>query len=111
MVEQSLEDDLAEDVQVITLAGKSEIAEYMVVASGRSARKVGAMAEHLIMRLKTAGVSGVRIEGRLRADWILVHAGDVIVHLFRPDVRAYYNLEKLWGAEFEASERTLSALT
>ena len=111
MVEQSLEDDLAEDVRVITLAGKSEIAEYMVVASGRSARKVGAMAEHLIMRLKTAGIPGVRVEGQSRGDWILVDAGDVIVHLFRPDVRTYYNLEKLWGPEFEESGQAHSALT
>ena len=105
LVEQSLEDDLAEDVRIIALAGKSEIADYMVIASGRSARKVGAIAEYLITRLKTAGVPGIHAEGQTHADWILVDAGDVIVHLFRPDVRAYYDLEKLWEAELAPSER------
>ena len=110
LVEQSLEDDLAEDVRIIALAGKSEIADYMVIASGRSARKVGAMAEHLITRLKTAGVPGVHVEGQAHADWILVDAGDVIVHLFRPDVRAYYDLEKLWEMELVPSKRMHTAL-
>ncbi len=110
LVEQSLEDDLAEDVRIISLAGKSDIADYMVIASGRSARKVGAMAEHLITRLKTAGVPGIRAEGRTHADWILVDAGDVIVHLFRPDVRAYYDLEKLWEAELVPAGRIQTAL-
>lgn len=105
LVEQSLEDDLAEDVRIIPLAGKSDIADYMVIASGRSARKVGAIAEHLITRLKTAGVPGIHAEGQTNADWILVDAGDVIVHLFRPDVRAYYDLEKLWEAALVPAER------
>lgn len=110
VVERSLEDDLAEDVRIIPLAGKSEIADFIVIASGRSARKVGAIAEHLITRLKTAGVPGIHVEGQAHADWVLVDAGDVIVHLFRPDVRAYYDLEKLWEAELVPDARKQPAL-
>lgn len=109
-MERSLEDDLAEDVRVIPLAGKSDIADHMVIASGRSARKVGAMAEHLITRLKHAGLRGVHAEGRAHADWVLVDAGDVVVHLFRPEVRVYYDLEKLWEAELAPPERAHLAL-
>ena len=69
----------------------------MVIASGRSARQVGAMADHLREKLKAGGVDGVQAEGQERCDWVLVDAGDVIVHLFRPEVRAFYNLEKMWG--------------
>lgn len=97
LVTGSLEDDKAEDVVVIELASKSTMADYMVVASGRSTRQVGAMAEHLRERLKAAGHEGVGIEGQARCDWVLVDGGDVIVHLFRPEVRAFYNLEKMWG--------------
>ena len=96
LVETSLDDDQAIDVTVIPLAGKTDIAEYMVVASGRSARHVDATTDHLLLKLKGAGVGDVRSEGRENKDWILVDAGHVIVHLFRPEVRAYYDLEKLW---------------
>ena len=74
----------------------------MVVATGRSTRQVGAMAEHLCDKMKAGGLSGVSVEGAARADWILIDGGDVIVHLFRPEVRAFYNLEKMWGAELTA---------
>ncbi len=97
LVEQALDADQATDVVVIDLKGKSSIADYMVVASGRSARHVGAMAEKVRERLKQAGVAGIELEGLPQCDWVLLDAGDVIVHLFRPDVRAFYNLEKMWG--------------
>jgi ribosome-associated protein len=74
----------------------------MVIATGRSTRQVGAMAEHLRAKMKAAGLSGVSVEGAARADWILIDGGDVIVHLFRPEVRAFYNLEKMWGEELTA---------
>ncbi|MDX1401654.1 MAG: ribosome silencing factor [Kiloniellales bacterium] len=99
MVQSSLEDDKAEDPVIIPLADKSSIADYMVIASGRSARQVGAMAEHLREILKAGGVKGISVEGMERCDWVLVDAGDVIVHIFRPEVRTFYNLEKMWGLE------------
>lgn len=97
LVTTSLEDDKAENVVVIELAAKSTMADYMVIASGRSSRQVGAMAEHLREKLKEAGCEGVGVEGTTRCDWVLVDGGDVIVHLFRPEVREFYNLEKMWG--------------
>ena len=106
LVEESLDDDQANDVKVIPLAGKTDIAEYMVVASGRSARHVDATTDHILVKLKNAGVGGVRSEGREHKDWVLIDAGHVIVHLFRPEVRAYYDLEKLW--ESGAVERDMS---
>lgn len=112
LVEHSLENDQADEVRVIPLSGKTDIADYMVLASGSSARKVGAMAEHLIERLKHSGVRGVCAEGKAHRDWVLIDAGDVIVHLFRPEVRAYYNLEKLWEPDLSISAgqaRPLSA--
>lgn len=99
MIQSSLEDDKADDIVVIELADKSSIADFMVIASGRSARQVGAMADHLREKLKEAGVLGVSAEGMERADWVLLDAGDVIVHLFRPEVRTFYNLEKMWGVK------------
>jgi ribosome-associated protein len=99
LVRASLDDDKAEEVAVIDLAGKSNIADFMVVASGRSSRQVGAMAEHLRAKLKTAGVKGISVEGAARADWVLIDGGDIIVHLFRPEVRAFYAIEKMWGEE------------
>jgi ribosome-associated protein len=98
LVATSLEDDKAEDLVVIDLTQKSSIADAMVIASGRSARQVSAMAEHLLERLKAAGLKGVVAEGMARGDWVLIDGGDVIVHIFRPEVRAFYNLEKMWGA-------------
>ncbi|EWY38490.1 ribosome-associated protein IOJAP [Skermanella stibiiresistens SB22] len=99
LVVQSLDDDKGEDIVVIDLAGKTSMADYMVVASGRSTRQVGAMATHLREKLKVAGAQAVEIEGMPQADWVLIDAGDVIVHLFRPEVRSFYNLEKMWGIE------------
>jgi ribosome silencing factor RsfS/YbeB/iojap len=94
----SLEDGKAVDVVTIDLAGKTLIADYMVVASGHSARQVAALAEHLVEALPKK--RRVSIEGKAQGDWVLIDAGDVIVHLFRPEIRAYYNLEKMWGEAF-----------
>lgn len=98
LVRTSLEDDKADDVVSIELTGKSTIADYMVIASGRSSRQVAAMAEHLRERLKAAGAE-VSLEGERLADWILIDGGDVIVHLFRPEIREFYGLEKMWGLD------------
>lgn len=103
MVVNSLDDDKAQDVVVIELSGKSDIADYMVVASGTSGRQVVAIAEHLRARLKQAGIDGIGVEGMSQGDWVLVDGGDVIVHLFRPEVRTFYNIEKMWGAELPTS--------
>ena len=93
----SLDDDQAQDVVTIPLEGKSSIADYMIVASGRSTRQVAAIATKLAERLKHAGFGSPRIEGLPAADWVLIDAGDVVVHLFRPEVRSFYNLERMWG--------------
>lgn len=94
---------------VINLAGKSSIADYMVIASGTSARQVSAMADHLVEKLKGEGQEGVTIDGKSQGDWVLIDAGDVIVHLFRPEVREFYNLEKMWGVEMPAQPGALHA--
>jgi ribosome-associated protein len=93
----SLEEHKADDIVVIPLAGRSTIADYMVIASGRTHRHIGAMSEALIVMLKRLGHVGVTPEGGRQGDWVLIDAGDVIVHLFRPETRAFYNLEKMWG--------------
>jgi ribosome-associated protein len=94
-----LEDDQAQDVILIDLKDKSSVADAMIVASGRSHRHVGAIADHLLRALKDAGFGRARVEGLPHCDWVLIDAGDVIVHLFRPEVRAFYNLEKIWSVE------------
>ena len=99
IVEKSLDDDQASDVTVISLMGKTDIAEYMVIASGRSARHVDSTTDHLISKLKKTGITGIRSEGRHLKDWVLIDVGYVIINLFRPEVRSHYNLEKLWGTE------------
>lgn len=97
MVLGSLDDDQAQDVVSIPLAGKSSIADFMVIASGRSSRQVTAIAQKLAERIKHSGRGSPRIEGLPAADWVVVDAGDVVVHLFRPEVRSFYNLERMWG--------------
>ncbi len=97
LVLQSLEDDQAQEVISIPLQGKSSIADFMVIASGRSTRQVATMAQKLAERIKHAGFGHSRIEGLPAADWVLIDAGDVIVHLFRPEVRSFYNLERMWA--------------
>jgi ribosome-associated protein len=97
IIEASLDDDQAIDVLSIDLQGKTTIADRMIIASGRSARHVSAIADHLVEKLKGAGVKGIAVEGQKQGDWVLIDAGDVLVHLFRPEVREFYKLEKLWG--------------
>nr|WP_027262150.1 ribosome silencing factor [Sedimentitalea nanhaiensis] len=92
----SLDDDKAEDVVQIDLRGKTEIGDYMVIASGRSTRQVSAMAEKLVDRLKQEFGRLSKVEGKDTGDWVLIDAGDVLVHIFRPEVREFYQLEKMW---------------
>ena len=96
---KSLDDDKADDIVAIDLANKSSIGDHMVIATGRSARQVAAMADHLVSKLKDKGVKHVSVEGLRQGYWALIDAGDVIVHLFRPEVRDFYGLEKMWGAQ------------
>ncbi|MFD1625910.1 ribosome silencing factor [Azospirillum griseum] len=102
LIEQALDEDQADGVTVIDLAGKATFADYMIVASGRNTRHVGAMATKLTEKLKQAGFRYVETEGMEQCDWVLVDAGDIIVHLFKPEVRTFYNIEKMWGAEMPA---------
>jgi ribosome-associated protein len=105
IVESSLDDDKAENIVSIDLRGKSNIADYMVIASGRSSRQLAAMAQHLDEKLHKLGIKGIAVEGKTQGDWVLLDGGDIVVHLFRPEVREFYNLEKMWGAELPEPER------
>jgi nicotinate-nucleotide adenylyltransferase len=104
LVVESLEADKAEDVVVLDLTGKAAFADRMVVASGLAGRQIQAMAEHLVERLEKAGVGRVRTEGLGASDWVLIDAGDIVVHLFRPEARALYALEKMWGVALPGEE-------
>ncbi|HVA13303.1 MAG TPA: ribosome silencing factor [Stellaceae bacterium] len=97
LAEKLLEDGKAEDFAAIDLHGKSDIADYMVIATGRSQRQVAALAQRLTEGFKAAGCAKVAVEGLRQGEWVLIDAGDIVVHLFKPDTRAYYNLEKMWG--------------
>jgi ribosome-associated protein len=99
LVQESLEDDKAIDIVSINLQGKTLFADNMVIASGRSGRHIGSMAAHLAENLKKAEYGSCRTEGMAQGDWVLLDAGDVVVHLFRPEVRAFYNLEKMWSVD------------
>ncbi len=94
-----LDDDKAEDIVLIDLKGKSPMADSMIVASGRSHRHVGALADHVLRALKDAGFGRARVEGLPHCDWVLIDAGDLVVHLFRPEVRTFYNIEKIWSVD------------
>lgn len=94
----SLEDSKAEEIVTIDIHTKSSLGDYMVIASGRSHRHVAAVADHLLKALKDNGYGNARVEGLPGADWVLIDAGDVIVHIFRPEVREFYNIEKMWQA-------------
>ncbi|MBM3548373.1 MAG: ribosome silencing factor [Alphaproteobacteria bacterium] len=98
-VETVLDDDQAMEPVVIDLNGKASYADFMVIASGRNARHLGAMTQHLEEKLRAAGSTKVRIEGKSVGDWVLIDGGDVIIHLFRPEIRKQYALEKMWGME------------
>jgi len=102
-IRDCLDEHKAEDIVSIDLTGKSSLADIMIIASGRSDRHVGAIADHVFQRLKALGLKHLQIEGLPHCDWVLVDAGDVIVHVFRPEVRAFYNLEKMWRAEHPAA--------
>ena len=104
LVLRSLDDDKAVEIVSIPLQGKSNIADYMVIASGRSTRQVASMAQKLAERIKRELGRGVRVEGLPVADWVLIDADDVIVHLFRPEVRSFYNLERMWAFEERAPD-------
>ena len=104
LVLRSLDDDKAVEIVSIPLAGKSNIADHMVIASGRSTRQVASMAQKLSERIKRELGRNVRVEGLPVADWVLIDADDVIVHLFRPEVRSFYNLERMWAFEERAPE-------
>jgi ribosome-associated protein len=97
LILKSLDDDQAVETVTIPLAGKSTIADHMVIASGRSTRQVASMAQKLTEKIKAECGRPVRVEGLPTADWVLIDAGDVIVHLFRPEVRSFYNLERMWA--------------
>ena len=95
----SLDDGKGEEIVTIDLEGKTAIADAMIIASGRSRRHVGALADRLIKQLKEQGLKGVKVEGLSVGEWVLLDAGDVIVHIFQPEIRDFYNLEKMWSAE------------
>lgn len=108
IVEKSLDADKAEDIVAIDLKGKSSIADYMVIATGRNSRQLAAMAQHLDEKLTKTGVKNVGIEGLAQGEWVLLDGGDIIVHLFRPEIRKFYNLEKMWGVELPEPERQMA---
>ena len=97
----SLEDDKAEDVVALDLAGRASFADRMVIATGLADRQITAMATHLEQKLAESGIKRVRIEGAGGSDWVLIDAGDIVIHLFKPEARQLYALEKMWGAEFD----------
>ncbi|MCK4938855.1 MAG: ribosome silencing factor [Rhodospirillaceae bacterium] len=104
LVETSLEDNKAKDIAVINIIGKSDIADYLVIASGNSARHVAAIAGHLRDDLKKGGQEKVVVEGLSQSDWALIDCGDVIVHVFHPEVREFYGLEKMWSSSGKGEE-------
>jgi ribosome-associated protein len=99
LVLDTLDDAKAENAVAIDLRGKTSIADHMIIASGRSDRHVGAVAEQILQRLKDEGFRDAKIEGMPLCEWVLIDAGDVIVHIFKPDVRNFYNLEKMWSGD------------
>ncbi len=101
-----LDEAKAEDIITIDLEGKSSVGDFMLIASGRSARHVGAVADQLRRKLKESGQGNIQVEGTDNCDWVLLDTGDIIVHLFRPEVREFYNLEKMWQAQPPADDTT-----
>ena len=98
---ESLESDKAEDVLALDLAGRASFADRMVIATGLADRQISAMAQHLSEKLHKAGLKRVQVEGAGVSDWVLIDAGDIVVHLFKPEARALYALEKMWGADLD----------
>jgi ribosome-associated protein len=107
LIVTSLEDDKAEGVVTLDLAGRAAFADRMIIATGLADRQITAMATHLQEKLREAGMKRVQVEGAGGSDWVLIDAGDIVVHLFKPDARTLYGLEKMWGADLdEPAERT-----
>jgi len=100
----TLDEDKAEDIVAIDLRGKSSVTDFMIIASGRSGRHVSALSDHVLRMLKDRGVKNARVEGLATGDWVLIDVGDVVVHIFRPEVRSFYNLEKMWSVEPDTAE-------
>ena len=107
-IERFLDSKKAQDIVTIDLQGKSSIADYLLIASGTSQRQVGSMAELLREELKKNGLKNVNIEGLPQCDWVLIDAGDVVVHIFRPEIREFYNLEKMWSVEISDDMKKIS---
>ncbi len=103
-VVKCLDDRKAEDIVSINLAGKSSIADYMIIASGQSQRQVAALADYAIKAMKEMGHKDISVQGLEQADWVLIDAGDIIAHIFRPEVRNFYNLDKMWSAELDNND-------
>jgi ribosome-associated protein len=99
LIVETLEDAKADEIVSIPLADKTSLADFMIVCSGRSQRHAGAIAGRLLDKLKEKGIRDTKVEGMPLCDWVLIDAGDVIVHIFRPEARAFYNIEKMWGAD------------
>jgi ribosome-associated protein len=99
LILKMLDEDKAEDIVAIDLRGKSSVTDTMIIASGRSARHVSALADRLLRAIKEVGNGGARVEGQQTNDWVLIDIGDIVVHIFRPEVRTFYNLEKMWSVE------------
>ena len=110
LIQSTLEDDKAEDLVTINLIDKTSLADHMIIATGSSSRRVASMAEHIVEKLKEAGQGRAQAEGKEQGDWVLVDAGDIIVHLFRPEVRAFYNIEQMWGVENPALKQQAARL-
>jgi ribosome-associated protein len=108
LIVNKLDDDKAQDIVCIDLKGKSSVADTLIIASGRSHRHVGALADHVVRALKEAGHGKAKIEGLPACDWVLIDVGDVVVHIFRPEVRSFYNIEKIWSLSPEGTGHTVS---
>jgi ribosome-associated protein len=108
LIVDRLDDDKAQDIVCIDLKGKSSVADTLIIASGRSHRHVGALADHVLRALKDAGYGKAKVEGLPACDWVLIDCGDVVVHIFRPEVRTFYNIEKMWSLSPTGTGHTVS---
>ena len=107
LIVNKLDDDKAQDIVCIDLKGQSSVADTLIIASGRSHRHVGALADHVVRALKEAGHGKAKIEGLPACDWVLIDVGDVVVHIFRPEVRSFYNIEKIWSLSADGTGHTV----
>jgi ribosome-associated protein len=108
LITERLDEDKAQDIVCIDLRGKSSVADTLIIASGRSHRHVGALADHVLRTLKEKGFGKAKVEGLPACDWVLIDVGDVVVHLFRPEVRAFYNIEKIWSVSATGTGHAIS---